>query len=53
MPTEDPTKSDVPEQKIQETEKAESETLSEDRLKSISGGVTSPGHDAGGGVCVF
>lgn len=53
MPTKDPTKSDVPEQRIQEAEKVESETLSEDRLKSISGGVTSPGDDAGGGVCIF
>jgi bacteriocin-like protein len=53
MPTEDPTKSDVLEQNIQEAEKVESETLSEDKLKSISGGIISTGGGSDGGTCVF
>jgi bacteriocin-like protein len=53
MPTEDPTKSDVLDQNIQETGKVESETLSEDQLKSVSGGITSPGGGSDGGTCVF
>jgi hypothetical protein len=53
MPTEDPTKSDVIEQNIQETEKVESETVSEDQLKSISGGIIAPGGGSDGGTCVF
>lgn len=53
MPTEDATKSDAVEQKIQETEKVESETLSEDQLKSVSAGVFDAGGGAEGGTCVF
>jgi bacteriocin-like protein len=53
MSTEDATKSDVLEQKIQETEKVESETVSEDQLKSISGGIIAPGGGSDGGTCVF
>jgi bacteriocin-like protein len=53
MPTEDATKSNVLEQKIQETETVERETLSEDQLKSITGGVTDPGGGSDGGTCVF
>jgi len=53
MPTEDPTKSDVLKQNVQETEKVEGQTVSEDQLKSISGGIISPVGDSDGGTCIF
>ncbi|MFZ1010345.1 MAG: hypothetical protein WAN65_26135 [Candidatus Sulfotelmatobacter sp.] len=53
MPSEDATKSDVLEQKIQEAEKVESETLSEDQLKSISAGIIGQGGGSEGDTCIF